>query len=181
MKHSAPPRDERKRRERPSGGPRDFHFITPEQAVEIYKDSPGCVPRSLKTWRKMAANKAACEVCGQPAWKYADTGMCFPCTTGESDASDDYELAGEAAMKYRKKPIVIEAQRLTPHNLEQVEEWCRGSIKGTALPRHDRCIDINTLEGEMRANIGDWVIRGIKGEFYPCKHDIFEASYEAVP
>ena len=80
--------------------------------------------------------------------------------------------------RYRKKPVVIEAIRLTPDNLERVEEWCGGSIKGTALPRSERCIDIQTLEGEMRAEIGDWVIQGVAGEFYPCKHRIFEATYD---
>jgi hypothetical protein len=83
-------------------------------------------------------------------------------------------------MKFRKKPVVIEARQLTVDNLESVEEWCKGSIKGTALPREERVIDIYTLEGEMRADIGDWVIKGIKGEFYPCKPDIFEMTYEAV-
>ncbi len=81
---------------------------------------------------------------------------------------------------YKKKPIVIEAYLLTVDNLEFVERWSGGSIKGISLPRTERVIDIQTLEGEMRANIGDWVIRGIKGEFYPCKPDIFSASYETV-
>ena len=82
--------------------------------------------------------------------------------------------------KYRKKPVVIEAMLLTEGNLEQVEKWCGGDIKGTALHRSERVLDIQTLEGEMRANIGDWIIRGVKGEFYPCKPDIFEQTYEKV-
>lgn len=44
----------------------------------------------------------------------------------------------------------------------------------------DAYIMINTLEGRMKANVGDWIIKGIKGEIYPCKPDIFEATYEAV-
>ena len=83
-------------------------------------------------------------------------------------------------MKFRKKPVVIEAQQLTAVNLEFVEAWCKGSIKGTVLPREERVIDIFTLEGEMRADIGDWIIKGIAGEFYPCKPAIFQATYEAV-
>jgi hypothetical protein len=79
---------------------------------------------------------------------------------------------------YRKLPIAIQALRLTSSNLEQAEEWCKGSIKGTKLPREKRSIDIQTLEGEMRAEQGDWIIKGVKGEFYPCKPDIFEATYE---
>lgn len=59
-------------------------------------------------------------------------------------------------MKFRKKPVVIEAYR-------------------TMVPQ-----DIQTLEGVMHANAGDWIITGVKGECYPCKPDIFEATYEAV-
>lgn len=61
---------------------------------------------------------------------------------------------------------------------EGIEAWCGGAIKGTRLPPEQRCIDIQTLEGEMRAEMGDWVIKGVKGEFYPCKPDIFALTYE---
>ena len=81
-------------------------------------------------------------------------------------------------MKFRKKPVVIEARQLTVFNLEELEAWCKGSIKGTRLPAKERIIHIETLEGEMTANIGDWIIKGVKGEFYPCKPDIFELTYE---
>jgi hypothetical protein len=83
-------------------------------------------------------------------------------------------------MKYRKKPVIIEAFQLKPNNLEELEQWCGGSIKGIKLPKEQQCIDIQTLEGEMRADINDYIIKGIKGEFYPCKPDIFEATYEKV-
>jgi hypothetical protein len=82
--------------------------------------------------------------------------------------------------KFKKRPVVIEAVRLSEDNLEQVEKWCKGSIKGIKLPRYQQVIDIQTLEGEMRATIGDWIIRGIKGEFYPCKNEIFMDCYEEV-
>jgi hypothetical protein len=81
-------------------------------------------------------------------------------------------------MKYRKKPVVIEAHQVTVFNLESVAEWCGGQVvRGTADAKH-RLIAIRTLEGVMEAAVGDYVIRGIKGEFYPCKPDIFEATYE---
>jgi hypothetical protein len=83
-------------------------------------------------------------------------------------------------MEYRKKPVVVEAHQLSVENMEFIEEWCRGSIKGILLPIEQRCIDIQTLEGEMRADIGDYIIKGIKGEFYPCKPDIFVETYEEV-
>lgn len=83
-------------------------------------------------------------------------------------------------MKFVKKPVVIEAERLSVFNLEKLEEWCGGSIKGLRLPAKERIIHIQTLEGEMTANIGDWIIKGIAGEFYPCKHKIFEQTYTPV-
>lgn len=82
--------------------------------------------------------------------------------------------------KFRKKPVVINAELLTVDNMIAVESWCNGCIKVISLPAEQRIIHIQTLEGEMTANVGDWVIRGIKGEFYPCRADIFEASYESV-
>jgi len=82
--------------------------------------------------------------------------------------------------KFRKKPIVIEAEQLTVDNIERLESWCNGSIKGIKLPIEERIIHIQTLEGEMTANIGDYIIRGVKGEFYPCKPDIFKVTYETI-
>lgn len=78
---------------------------------------------------------------------------------------------------YRKKPVVIEAMRLTEKSMPEVSEWCGGRLSqfGEAWS-----IEIPTLEGTMRADPGDWVIRGVKGEFYPCKADIFEATYSVV-
>lgn len=86
----------------------------------------------------------------------------------------------ETPKRFRKKPLVVEAVRVTEANIEWVEKWCRGSIKGILLPKIEQVIDIQTLEGEMRANIGDVIIKGIQGEFYPCRFDIFLASYEEV-
>ena len=87
-------------------------------------------------------------------------------------------------MKFRKKPVVIEAIQFTGSttNYQDIEDWSKGAvyIRGIKLPDADREMEINTLEGTMRAIVGDWIIKGIKGEFYPCKHDIFEATYEAV-
>lgn len=83
-------------------------------------------------------------------------------------------------MKFQKKPVVIEARQLRVDNMESIEAWCHGSIKGMRLPPEERIIHIQTLEGEMTARINDWIIKGINGEFYPCKPDIFERSYERV-
>jgi hypothetical protein len=57
---------------------------------------------------------------------------------------------------------------------KKISEWCGGQ------PDNENGIAIKTLEGVMRGDMGDWIIKGVKGEFYPCKPDIFEATYESV-
>jgi hypothetical protein len=83
-------------------------------------------------------------------------------------------------MKFRKKPVVIEAEHFTNENKNRAFNF----ITCNAYPRFDEhnnpTIKIETLEGEMTAVLGDWIIKGVKGEFYPCKPDIFEATYEPV-
>lgn len=79
--------------------------------------------------------------------------------------------------QYRKKPVVITAVLLDDDvDLKDVMEWCGGTV----ADHDDTSVLIETLEGVMKANKGDYIIRGVKGEFYPCKPDIFEASYEEV-
>ncbi|WP_251849231.1 hypothetical protein [Enterococcus hirae] len=82
-------------------------------------------------------------------------------------------------MKYRKKPVVVEAIQLTDENLLEVKDWCNGELVPNAeTSGYD--LYISTLEGTMCADINDYIIRGVEGEFYPCKPDIFEKTYEAV-
>lgn len=77
-------------------------------------------------------------------------------------------------MKYRKKPVVIEAFKFT---VDEVPQWWRD--RQDIRIEVDTCTAIiPTLEGDMRASRGDWIIKGIKGEIYPCKPDIFEATHE---
>lgn len=85
--------------------------------------------------------------------------------------------------KYRKKPIIIEAEQwdgtdkslLKIHQLKTTppvaQAWCL---------RQGQQLELPTLEGTMLAGIGDWIICGVKGEIYPCKPDIFEATYEKI-
>lgn len=81
--------------------------------------------------------------------------------------------------KYRKKPVVVEAlQWLGTSTLEGIERLDTGAVKSIRRDNHQ--LRIQTLEGEMRADPGDWIIKGIKGELYPCKPDIFDATYELV-
>ena len=93
-------------------------------------------------------------------------------------------------MKYRKKPVVIEARQLTDENYVEIHDWVYDvdsssmydAVIGAILSekRKYNGLPIPTLEGKMVASIGDYVIKGIKGEFYPCKPDIFENTYEKV-
>ena len=80
--------------------------------------------------------------------------------------------------KFRKKPIVIEAMRFAGFgNLSaELEDF----LMCTWNRKEDGCLYIQTLEGEMKADIGAWIIRGVSGEFYPCKPHVFEATYESL-
>jgi hypothetical protein len=84
-------------------------------------------------------------------------------------------------MKYRKKPVVIEAVQWTEDVLDDAAlaslwEFCPVAARLGVGPFTN--LVVKTLEGDMLVSHGDWIIKGIKGEFYPCKPDIFAASYE---
>lgn len=79
--------------------------------------------------------------------------------------------------KFRKKPVVIEArQYLMDENDRDIVSWIIGA--GGKARTVLAGIEIETLEGVHLANSGDWIIKGVKGEFYPCKPEIFEMTYE---
>lgn len=92
--------------------------------------------------------------------------------------------------KYQKKPVVIEAMRIPIEAVDGEEAFTAGHASiADWFARHgftsfqatdDHGYDIETLEGTMHAKPGDWVIRGVQGEFYSCRADIFEATYQAV-
>lgn len=83
---------------------------------------------------------------------------------------------------YRKKPVVIEAKQWNGENADEIQTFlfdgnqhaAHGWVKG-------QYVEIGTLEGLMVASIGDWIIKGLAGEFYPCKPEIFAATYDEVP
>lgn len=80
------------------------------------------------------------------------------------------------AQRYRNKPVEIEAMHFTDAAAgSRIAEWCGGTNVDSP---HE--IRIDTLEGTMTATLGDWVIRGVKGEFYPIKDEIFRATYDLV-
>jgi len=84
--------------------------------------------------------------------------------------------------KFRKKPVVIEAYKYQSElGNNRLMNWLaqqEANVKGWLF--HDGEIVIPTLEGNMKASDGDWIIRGVSGEFYPCKPDIFEKTYDPV-
>ena len=90
-------------------------------------------------------------------------------------------------MKYRKKPVVIDAFQLNSRGLVE-EDWFWDAVSRNDIityyfgkfQRKDAYCDIKTSEGTMRANAGDYIIRGINGEIYSCTPDIFEKTYELV-
>ena len=89
---------------------------------------------------------------------------------------------------FRKRPVVVEArqftERATPGVGYNLAAWCGGRFNTDVKPSDHTdvryTISIPTLEGIMTAEVGDWIIRGVAGEFYPCRSDIFEATYEEV-
>ena len=87
---------------------------------------------------------------------------------------------------FRKKPVVIEARQFTNENKGDLLNWINEHKDDDTAYELGRGIDyenaliIPTLEGDHRADIGDWIIKGVFGEFYPCKPDIFAATYEAA-
>jgi hypothetical protein len=84
--------------------------------------------------------------------------------------------------KFRKKPVVIEAVQFTRMNWEAVQLFTEGTAHTLTIERRPdgkcTCV-IPTLEGQHIATEGDWIIKGVAGEFYPCKPDIFEQTYES--
>ena len=95
-------------------------------------------------------------------------------------------------MKYRKKPVVVEAIQLKKTQisiraiLEMMGQEVITKCDGASYKFYEYCnmifdkgyMEIETLEGVMKASIGDYIIKGVNGEFYPCKPDIFEKTYE---
>lgn len=80
---------------------------------------------------------------------------------------------------HRKKPVEIVAKQLTNKNVYELVKWCGGKAY-TKEGEDEHFIDITTLEGVMTANVGDWIIQGVEGEFYPCKPAIFEKTYDSL-
>lgn len=90
--------------------------------------------------------------------------------------------------RFKKKPVEVEAMQVTALALHEglLEEWSDGAVEFGAMVTAASGLVVNehvlvdTLEGTMRGNLGDWIIKGVRGEFYPCERTIFEETYEEV-
>jgi len=85
-------------------------------------------------------------------------------------------------MIFRKRPVIVEALQWTGSMecLIKIRAFMEPNYPEGGTEVFPDCLIIHTLEGDHRADVGDWIIKGVKGEFYPCKPDIFEATYEKV-
>lgn len=84
--------------------------------------------------------------------------------------------------QYRKKPVVIEAIQFNGKNAEEIEQWSNNNVKTGPVSEDTLTgayLEIETLEGTMTAQPNDYIIKGVNGEFYPCKPDIFEKTYDS--
>lgn len=87
-------------------------------------------------------------------------------------------------MKYLKKPVIIEAVQFTGFNPSVIKKFagdnCEVEVYDNGVTAPIANIVIHTLEGDMRVSKGDYIIKGVSGEFYPCKSNIFEQTYECI-
>lgn len=85
-------------------------------------------------------------------------------------------------MLFIKKPIPVDVMKFTGNNWRDIEIWSDENVyvRGTKLPDNKKEMEmtVSTLEGQVRAKVGDYIIRGVRGEYYPCAKDIFEETYE---
>lgn len=84
--------------------------------------------------------------------------------------------------KFRKKPVIVEATQLINNEFRSLDDIPLSDCKHWRTGRDEKgfYVIIPTLEGDMRADNNDWIIKGVNGEYYPCKPDIFEKTYEQV-
>lgn len=88
-------------------------------------------------------------------------------------------------MRFRKKPVEVEAIVWNGHNVDEIKAFCNGAERFETTDKDvngntNYFLYIHTLEGKMYSSIGDYIIKGVNGEFYPCKPDIFEKTYDAI-
>ena len=82
--------------------------------------------------------------------------------------------------KFRKRPVVVEAEQFTDATKDRCFNWVPGNRFADQDANGAPVLVIPTLEGDMRCSLGDWIIKGVNGEFYPCRPDVFAATYDRV-
>lgn len=86
------------------------------------------------------------------------------------------------AKKYITKPVEIEAIEWDGFNFTEISEWTNGAFMSKTMSQNSFCathkVGVETLEGFMEASVGDFIIKGLRGEFYPCKPDVFHKKYQ---
>lgn len=83
--------------------------------------------------------------------------------------------------RYKTKPCEIEAIQFTKENWKEIQNFTNGEAKNFFITQDkEACCEVVTLEGTMIATEGDYIIRGLRGEYYPCKPDVFEKKYEVI-
>lgn len=83
--------------------------------------------------------------------------------------------------KFRKKPVEVEAVRLTTENAHEVAGWCGGAVRPNMMNLTPFEVDLRTNNGWVEAKMGDYIVKSPLGDFYPCSADVFEACHEPVP
>jgi hypothetical protein len=118
---------------------------------------------------------------------YYRDGILYGSLLPEADYDEEHPMPtlwSLIVIKYRKKPVEVEAVQLNKDNAEEIAQWCGGMVTEEIDPQDDEkryaAINIPTLEGTMRASEGDYVIKGTQGEFYPCKPGPFADTFEVV-
>ena len=140
-------------------------YLTPRYILKS-TPAPGGDPLYNKLWRNSRGYQKEMHMAG---WIHL-----------QDEFKKEIKQEKKMKRKYRKKPVVIEAIKLTKDSLEECLEFLSVESAGGIAQIFSQGLNIKTLEGIMHANYGDYIIKGVHGEYYPCKPDIFKETYEEV-
>lgn len=118
---------------------------------------------------------------------YYRDGVLYGTVLPEAEYNEEHEMPtlwSLIVVKYRKRQVEVEAIQLRKDNAEEIAQWCGGLVVEEIDPQDETHwwvgVNIPTLEGTLRASENDYVIKGTRGEFYPCKPEIFNEIYEVA-
>lgn len=128
---------------------------------------------AIEHCKKVAKEQEKCNVgCSLEHRQLAIWLSALKAITGNS-----YSAKSNMIKKYKKKPVIIEAIQWNGENLSEIGEFTEGKVK---VKNHESVLIISTLEGNMYVSLNDYIIKGVNGDFYPCKPYIFAKTYEEV-